>query len=182
AAVHEAIERVLTGHLPFPAVVIDQGWDLVSANDTAYRLLGGLPGWLAEPPVNVIRASLHPDGLAGSIVNLDEWRGVLLQRLRRELHATGDPRLADLLREVEGYSRAAESGDAGLPSGPPRLVVPLELRVGDTVLSLISTTTVFGTPRDVTLSELAIEAFYPADAATRVALTALARPVGGSAN
>ena len=118
AAVHEAIERVLSGHQPYPALVIDHRWDLVSANDPAVRLLDGIPAWLAEPPVNVVRVSLHPDGLAGSIVNLEEWRGVLLQRLRRELHATGDPQLADLLREVEAYPHPGGS-ETTQPSGVP---------------------------------------------------------------
>ena len=164
AEANAAIEAILAAYHPFPALVIDQGWDLVAANDAVYGLLDGLDPELLEPPVNVIRLSLHPDGLAPRIVNLGEWREHLLRRLRREHDASGSPRLAALL---------AELGDDG-PTGPGTstagLVVPLQLRVGDRTLSLLSTTTVFGTPREVTLAELAIEAFLPADAETRTAL------------
>lgn len=163
--VHAAIETVLTGHLPYPALVIDQGWDLVAANDAVYGLLDGVAPWLLEPPVNVIRLTLDPDGLAPRIVNLTQWRAHLVQRLRREYEASRDDRLAALL------DAADPSGDAGLADPDESgLVVPLRLRVGETTLSLVSATTVFGTPRDVTLSELAIETFYPADAPTRAAL------------
>lgn len=119
---------------------------------------------LMEPPVNVIRLSLHERGLAPRIVNLGEWRAHLVQRLRREHDVSRDPRLHDLLAEV------ASGPDDASQTQTPGLVVPLQLRAGGTVLSFISTTTVFGTPREVTLSELAIEAFYPADDATRSAL------------
>lgn len=164
AEVSAAIEALLAAYHPLPALVIDQGWDLVSANDAVYGLLDGVDPALLEPPVNVIRLSLHPRGLAPRIVNLGEWRAHLLRRLRREYDASGAPRLAALLGEL---------GEE-LPTGavPPTtgLVVPLRLRVGDRTLSLLSTTTVFGTPREVTLAELAIEAFLPADDATRAAL------------
>ena len=157
--VSEAIESILTAHLPFPALVIDTGWDLVSANDAVYRILDGVATHLVEPPVNVIRLTLDPGGLAPRIVNLGEWRAHLIQRLRREYDASADPRLAELLGELG----PATGSDAATPG----LVVPLRLRAGDVVLSFLSTTTVFGTPREVTLSELAIEAFYPADQGTR---------------
>ncbi|KAA1419600.1 helix-turn-helix transcriptional regulator [Nocardioides humilatus] len=164
AEANAALEAILRAHLPYPALVIDRHWELVAANDAAYGLLDGVDPALLEPPVNVIRLSVHPGGLAPRVVNLDEWRAALTARLRREYDATADPALRDLADEV--------GGDIDLPAAPAALVVPLQLRVGDTVLSFISTSTVFGTPREVTLSELAIEAFYPADQATRRALHA----------
>lgn len=160
AEANAALETILAAHAPYPALVVDRRWDLVSANDAAYALLGGVDADLLEPPVNVIRLSVHPRGLAPRIVNLGEWRAHLLERLRREHQASADPHLERLADEV---------ADGGIePVGSSALVVPLRLRDAEgRVLSLISTTTVFGTPREVTLSELAIEAFYPADEATR---------------
>jgi len=155
-----ALEAILQAHLPYPALVVDRHWELVTANEAAFSLLDGVDEDLLEPPVNVIRLSVHPRGLAPRIVNLAEWRAFLAERLRHEYDATADPGLKELHDEV------AEG--AGPPPRSSALVVPLQLRAGeDTVLSFISTTTVFGTPREVTLSELAIEAFYPADEATR---------------
>ncbi len=165
AEVAAAIDAILAAHLPFPALVVDPGWDLVAANDALYALIGEVAPRLVEPPVNVVRLSLDPEGLAPRIVNLSEWRAHLLARLRREHDADHDPRLAALLAELDDGA-----GEPGTTT--PGLLVPLLLRVGDTVLSLLSTTTVFGTPREVTVSELAIEAFYPGDEETRRALLA----------
>ncbi|MPY96700.1 MAG: helix-turn-helix domain-containing protein [Actinophytocola sp.] len=172
AAVNAAIERILTAHDPFPALVIDRMWDLVTANAAASRLLTATNPGLLEPPVNVIRFSLHPDGLAPRIRNLGEWRSHLLGRRERDVRATGDPALSALLDEARGY------GDVEQEPPPPddaSLVVPLRLAAGETELSLVSTTTVFGTPREVTVSELAIEAFYPADEPTRRLLEAASK-------
>ena len=168
AVVASAIDAILTAHLPFPALVVDTGWDLVDGNDAVYALLDGVAPRLLEPPVNVIRLSLDPEGLAPRIVNLGEWREHLVTRLRHEYDADPDPRLADLLADPDVVGRGPGDG----PSGPrsPGLLVPLRIRVGDAELSFVSTTTVFGTPREVTVSELAIEAFYPADDETRRAL------------
>ncbi len=163
AQAHAAIEAILTAHLPFPALVIDPGWDLVAANDAVWALVEGLPPRLLEPPVNVVRLTLDPDGLAGRIVNLAQWRALLLARLRHEHGLSADARLAALLAEFDAPDTGHEPG--------PELVVPLRIRMGDDELTLLSTTTVFGTPREVTLSELAIEAFYPGDDATRALLT-----------
>jgi transcriptional regulator with XRE-family HTH domain len=165
AQANAAIEAILAAHLPYPALVIDLGWDLVAANDAIWTLVDGLPARLLEPPINVIRLSLDPDGLAPRIVNLEQWRELLIARLRHEYDLGRDQRLADLIEEF-AVTPAPEVGVT-----PTELVVPLRLRVGDSELSLLSTTTVFGTPREVTLSELAVEAFYPADDATRAALT-----------
>lgn len=160
-----AIETILQAHLPYPALVIDLGWELVAANDAVWAMLDGLPARVVEPPVNVIRLSLDPDGLAPRIINLEQWRSVLMSRIRHEFEAGRDPRLAALLEDFD-------SGPSSDPGPLPDLVVPLRLRREDGgELSLVSTTTVFGTPREVTLSELAIEAFYPADDETRRTLT-----------
>ena len=166
ADVAEAIEAILSAHLPYPALVIDPGWDLVSANDAIYSILGGVAPRLLEPPVNVIRLSLDPEGLAPRIRNLDEWRGHLIARLRHEYDVSRDERLAAIIAE--------HATDATPTEQTPGVVVPLRLMAGDDELRLWSTTTVFGTPREVTVSELAIEAFYPADAATRHLLSARA--------
>ncbi|GAA2088842.1 helix-turn-helix transcriptional regulator [Aeromicrobium tamlense] len=162
AEANRALEAILAAHHPYPALVVDRRWDLVAANEAAYGLLAGVGAELLEPPVNVIRLSIHPRGLAPRIANLDEWRAHLAERLHREHTSTGDSFLAELHDEVVA---------GGIePVTSPALVVPFQLRTEAGVLSFISTTTVFGTPREVTLSELAIEAFYPADEATRRAL------------
>jgi transcriptional regulator with XRE-family HTH domain len=173
AVVHDAVERVLAAHAPYPALVVDQGWDLVSANEPVYALLDGVAAELLEPPVNVIRLTLHPDGLAPRIVNLPEWRHHLLDRLRRELAATGDDRLRALLEELSGYPCQGPT-PTPVAYGAGALVVPLRLRHRDAELGMFSTTTVFGTPREVTVSELAIESFYPVDDATRAFFADLA--------
>lgn len=163
AEANAALETILRGHLPYPALVVDRHWELVAANDAAYAFLDGIDADLLEPPINVIRLSVHPRGLGGRLANLPEWRAHLAERLRREYDASGDAELGALLAEVS---------DGGVePASSSSLVVPMDLRMPDgSVLSFISTTTVFGTPREVTLSELAIEAFYPADEATRAYL------------
>ena len=165
-----AIETILTAHLPWPALVIDGAWDLVVANEAVYGLLAGVADHLLEPPVNVIRLTLEPDGLAPRIRNLAQWREHLVTRLEREYAASGDERLAGLVTTYAAPGPPHASGQAPGEQPVPSLVVPLVLRVGDHDLSLISTTTVFGTTREVTLSEVAIEAFYPADDATRAVL------------
>lgn len=161
AQVNEALEQILAGHEPYPALVIDGGWDLVAANDAAYQLLADLPADLLEPPVNVVRLSLDPRGLAPRIVDLHAWQGAIMARVRHEHDTTGDPRLAGLMAQFPDPT----------PHASPDIVLTLRLRVGDHVLSFLTTTTVFGTPGDVTVAELAIEALYPADAETRALLT-----------
>jgi hypothetical protein len=162
AAVHEAIEHVLRAHEPFPAVVIDARWDLVAANDAVPVLTEGAAPALLEPPVNVLRLSLHPEGMASRIVNLAEWRAHLLHRLNHDIESTGDPALIGLRDELAAYPSPPAAGRPDTRT----ILVPLRVRARGTVLPLFSTTTVFGTPRDVTLAELAIESFYPADAPT----------------
>jgi transcriptional regulator with XRE-family HTH domain len=163
AAARAAVERVLAAHEPYPALAIDRRWNVAAANPAAARLLAPIDPDLARPPVNVIRASLHPRGLATRIVNLCAWRAHLLERLRRQASLTRDPEIVALLAEVSAYP----GPQAAAPNDPAdEIVVPLRLRTHDGVLSMLSTVTVFGTPVEVTLSELSIEAFYPADPAT----------------
>lgn len=163
AAARRAIELVLKGHEPFPALAIDRHWNMVSANAAVAPLLEGVAPHLLEGPVNVLRLSLHPEGLAPRIRNLGEWRAHLLERLRRQAWLTSDPELAALLDELWSYPSAEGSGDAGTFDS---VAVPLRLDTPLGELSFLSTTTIFGTPRDVTLDELAIEAFFPADEQT----------------
>lgn len=168
-AAREAVERLIHAHEPYPALAIDKSWTLVSANAAVTRLLGLVRDRrLLEPPVNVLRLNLHPEGLAPAIANLSEWREHLLRRLARQVEASADPGLAALHAELAAYP--APSAPVPADEGAGRVLVPLQLRVGERILSFISTTTVFGTPVDVTLSELAVEAFFPADAATAESL------------
>ncbi|PZS13328.1 MAG: transcriptional regulator [Pseudonocardiales bacterium] len=168
ARVRAALRQVLTGHQPYPAVVINRWWELVDANASIAVLTAGAAPWLLEPPVNVLRLSLHPDGMAARIANLAEWRAHLLGQLQRRAQATGDARLHELLEELRGYPGET----AGSPS-PSDVVLPLRYRHGEHELSFFSISAVVGTATDVTVEELAIEAFYPADEQTALALRAL---------
>jgi transcriptional regulator with XRE-family HTH domain len=169
AAAKLAIERVLKGHEPYPALAVDRHWNLVAANAALAPLLVDIAeSRLLEPPVNVLRLSLHPGGLAPRIANFVEWRTHLLDRLRHQAAVTGDPALAELLREISAYpvSDEAMALDCGTYANLGGVFVPLKLVTKAGLLSFISTTTLFGTPRDITLSELALEAFFPADPET----------------
>ncbi len=165
ASVRAAVRQVLTGHEPYPAVLIDQHWTLLDSNTAVPRLLDGVAAELLQPPVNVLRLTLHPDGMAPRIVNLGEWRAHLLSRLKRQAQVTADRTLVDLHRELRALPCDQPEPVIELP-GAGNVVVPLTYRSGDAQLSLLSMTAVFGTPRDVTVSELAIESFYPADPMT----------------
>ena len=171
--VRDALDRVLEGHAPNPALVVDRHWGLVAANDAVGVLIAGAAPHLLEPPVNVLRLSLHPEGVAPRIANLPEWRAHLLDRLGREAVASGDPALAALHEELAAYPSAGPPVVPDLEASA--IAVPLRLRHAGTQLAFISTVTTFGTAVDVTVSELSIESFFPADAATAAALGALAR-------
>lgn len=168
APVREALERFLAAHEPYPAVVVDRGWNLVLANEAASTLTAGVAPELLEPPANALRATLHPDGMAPRIVNFAEWSGHLLHRLRRQVEITGDEELARLHDEVSRYPNV--SLEPPLAGTAADIVLPLRLRDGDAELSFFSTVTTFGTPVEVTLSELSVEAFYPADRETAARL------------
>ena len=173
AAARDAVRRIVAGHMPYPALAIDRHWTMVEANAAVLALVAGVAPALLVPPVNVIRLSLHPEGLQPRIVGFPAWRSHLLRRLAHEVDITGDAVLAALLSEVEALP--APSGRVPRSeSAPDGIAVPLTLRMGEAVLSFISTTTVFGGPADVTLSEIAIEAFFPADEETAARLRGLA--------
>lgn len=165
AVVRDAVRQVLAGHEPYPAVVVDRCWNLVDGNSSLALLTAGVAPDLLSPPANVLRIALHPDGMTPRVLNPGQWRGDLLARLRRQVEATADPELAVLLDEVRGYPCAEPVPDVDIP-GRGDIFVPLRLRHEEVELSFFSTIATFGTPLDVTVSELAIESFYPADAAT----------------
>lgn len=172
SVVNDAINSVLEGHLPYPAVVVDRHWELVAGNAAIAVLTEGSAAHLLEPPVNVLRLSLHPEGMAPRIVNLGQWREHILHRLAHQAQTTGDETLRELHAELTTYPGPAKrDSDAGQAAA---IVVPLRYRTPHGELSLFSTTTVFGTPLDVTVAELAIEAFYPAEPATAEILKRLA--------
>ena len=165
AAVRDAVRQVLAGHEPYPALAVDRYWNIVDGNSAIAVLTEGVAATLLEPPANALRIALHPEGMAPLIANLAEWRGHLLARLRREVEHTADPGLVELYDELvalpcDDPTPASEHSPAG------GVVVPLRFRHGDGELAFFSTVTTFGTPLDITVAELAIEAFFPADAAT----------------
>lgn len=168
-AARRAVDLVLKGHEPFPALAIDRYWTLVTSNAAVAPLLTGVAESLLSPPLNVLRLSLHPDGLASRIINLREWRDHLLERLRRQIDLTADHGLAELLSELREYPVPAQTGTMR-SADYGGVAVPFRMRTDTGDLAFFSTTTVFGTPLDITLSELAIEAFFPADEATARAL------------
>jgi len=174
AAGRAAVERVLKAHEPWPALAVDGHWAMVAHNAVVPKLLAGCAAELLQPPVNVLRLSLHPDGLAPRIANLREWRAHLLARLERQAAASGDAALEALHEELSRYPQPEAERVAAHGGGTGDIVVPLVFDSAIGRLSFISTTTVFGTPNDVLLSELALETFLPADAATGEALRTLA--------
>lgn len=169
--VRDAIDQVLRGHEPYPALVVDRHWGLVAANRTLGLLLEGVAGHLLEPPINVLRLSLHPEGLAPRILNLHQWRSHLLERLARDALTSGDPALTVLHDELATYPDS-DPGD-GLDPAFSDIAVPLRLRQDGNELAFVSTKTTFGTAVDVTVAELSIEAFYPADPQTTEAMHSL---------
>ena len=170
--VRAAVSRVLAGHEPYPALAMDRHWELVAANEALMRLTAGVAADLLEPPVNVLRLLLHPHGLAPRIANLAEKQANLLERLRIQALAAGDPALDALHAEL----RALPGGDTrpGPEPAGSEVVVPLRLRHEGVELALLGTIMTFGTALDVTVSELVVESFFPADEATAAALRHLA--------
>jgi transcriptional regulator with XRE-family HTH domain len=169
-SVRQAIDLVLRAHEPNPALAVDRHWNLVAANRLVMPLLEGIPARLLGQPVNVLRLSFHPEALAGRTVNLAEWCGHLLERLHRQCEATADPELIKLYRDLKAYPIPARSG----PLSSDNVAIPFKMRLGGDVLSFFSTTMVFGTPVDITLSELALETFFPADDLTAARMRAMA--------
>ena len=176
ALARQAVDLVLAGHEPNPAIAVDRQWTLRAANRAATALLSGVDASQLQPPVNVLRLSLHPDGLARRIGNYAEWRAHVLARLRRQIEVTADPGLMALASEIAAYPAPLNVSSLN-GVGEDRyggVVVPLRLLTDAGILSLFGTITVFGTPVDITLSELAIESFFPADAASAEMLRRMA--------
>jgi len=162
--VRRSVETLLSAHDPYPAVAVDRHWTIVAANRGLAHLVAGAEPILLRPPVNLLRLTLHPAGLASRVVNLTQWRAHMIARLRRQIELGGDPVLMDLLEEIRDYPAPRAAG--AVTPEHDLIAVPFRLATIDGVLSFFSTTTVFGTPIDITVAELAIEAFLPGDAAT----------------
>jgi transcriptional regulator with XRE-family HTH domain len=169
--VRAALQRMLDAHDPYPGVVLDRHWNVVVANSAAGVLTASLPTELIGPPMNVFRVSLHPDGLAAHTLNFAEWAAYLVTTLRRLVVVTADPVLDQLLAEVTAYPNVEElTSRPGWSTEETPLLVPCRLEMGGIEVSLFTTLTTFGTPRDITLDELAVELFFPADDATELLL------------
>ncbi len=188
APARNAIDIILRGHEPHPALAIDRHWTMVTANRSVAPLLAGVDEALLQPPVNVLRLSLHPGGLASRIGNFREWRAHVIGRVARQIDATADPVLMELLEELKSYpvppgSKPWQPADQAALGG---IAVPIELAAPDGMLSFVSTTTIFGTAVDISLSELAIESFFPTNDFTAATMRHLAgsldtTPVAASA-
>lgn len=170
AAAREAVDLVLRGHEPYPAVAVDRHWNIVATNGALAPLIGDASPALLAAPINALRLSLHPDGMAPRIVNWHAWRAHLLTRLQRQFDASADPALAALHEELAAYPTPPGVANVSAEPIAHHIAVPLRVRTVLGELAFYSTTTVFGTPVDITLSELAIEAFFPADPHTAQAL------------
>ena len=171
-SVRDAVERILAAHDPYPAILVDRRWQLVSSNEAALVLVDGIAPELLEPTCNVLRTSLHPKGLAPRIQNLAQWSVHIFDNLRRQIAITGDDDLRELERELLGY---ADDMGISVPSSveaPRAIATPMRLRTDSGELALMTMIATFGTALDITLAELSIETFLPADAATASALFA----------
>jgi transcriptional regulator with XRE-family HTH domain len=170
-AARNTIDQVLKGHEPYPALAIDRHWTLIASNTAVQLLVAGVAPTLLQPPVNVLRVSFHPEGLAPRIANLPEWRAQQLSRLRRQIDLTADPVLITLLRELASYPAGrAGSGAPASDRAYADVIIPLQLITDSGRLELLSTTMMFGTPVDITLSEIALELLFPANAQTAALL------------
>jgi transcriptional regulator with XRE-family HTH domain len=162
AVIRDAVRQVLAGHEPYPAAAFDRHYNLVEANAGIALFTDGIDPDMLKPPVNVLRLALHPNGLAPRTVNLGEWRAHLLGGVQRQIATVGDPKLVELLRELSAYPCEQPEPDI---SASNAIVIPLRIRRNDgRELALLSTVTTFGTPLDITIAELGIESFFPADA------------------
>ncbi len=178
-AARQAVQHLLDRHSPWPAVAFDRHWNMVLANRMVQPLLEGVDPALLQAPVNLLRVSLHPLGLAPRIVNLNQWREHLFARLQQQLHSTFDEPLQALLSELQGYPGQPAEQVHHLAGEHPGVLMPFLIQSPWGVLNLISTTTVFGSPTDITLQELALETFFPGDEATAHLLQTLAAQTGG---
>ena len=170
--IRHALDLVMEGHMPYPAVIVRPYGVMVAANSALEVFTDGASAELLEPPVNVLRLALHPDGMASRVENLDDWGRHIIENLRGQARRSPDQRLDELLAKLESYV------PAGAP-GPDHLgfAVPLRLRCEEGELRLITTLTSLATAADVTLAELQLEAFLPADDVTARILLSRARRV-----
>lgn len=176
AQVQQFLQFILNGCEPFPALAVDRCWQLYAANKTLLSLLSGIDQSLLQPPVNVLQLSLHPQGLAPRIANYTQWREHILLRLEQQIRDTADARLSTLLQQLSQYPPPAgvKPEQQQVQAQLAQLAVPMQLHTEYGLLSLINTTTVFGTSTDITLAELAIECFFPADEHSAALLRQLA--------
>lgn len=161
-----AMERVLQAHKPYPAFVVDRGWNVVLSNGALPQLYADCAPALLRRPANAIRLILHPEGLGPRILNFEEWREHVATLLRQQIAARPDARIQTLLAEVAAYPAPETAAPASPLDGPDRFATPLRIATRAGPVSFVNTTTVFGTPTDVTLSELALEMLFPADDST----------------
>lgn len=164
--VRSSVQRLLDAHQPYPGIAVDRQWNVVLANQAAGLFLQGLPDHVITPAVNVFRVCLHPEGLAARTANFEEWASHLLAQMRRTIRATGDLGLEELEREIMAYENIRSLDDSEptvRDDSDPGILIPFTLEAGGTELSLFTTLTTFGTPRDITLEEMVVELFYPAD-------------------
>jgi transcriptional regulator with XRE-family HTH domain len=175
-SVRASIQRLLDAHDPYPGVAIDRAWNVVVANQAGMALSSGLPAHLAGPPMNIYRVSLHPDGMAARTTNFTEWAGQMLAQLRRAVRLTADPDLIALEREVLAYPNIEQIAPmiAAQATEDPVLLVPFRVSTPLGEVAMFTTLTTFGTPRDVTLEELVVELFFPADESSAAKLRDLA--------
>jgi len=166
SAAREAIAQVLDAHKPYPAFAVDRHWNIVLSNRVLPQLYVDVVPELLRPPVNSVRLTLHPQGMAPRIVNLAEWRNHVITELRHQLDARADAGTQALLKEVMAYPTPPGAAAVEPEEGAERFATPLKIRTEAGVVSFLSTITVFGTPTDVTLSELALEMLFPADTRT----------------
>jgi transcriptional regulator with XRE-family HTH domain len=166
ASARLAIDQVLQAHKPYPAFALDRHWTIVLSNSALPRLYEGCSPDLLRPPINAIRLVLHPQGMGPRILNFIEWRAHTITVLRQQMEARADPAIQALLTEVMAYPAPAGGVALAMTDGPQRYATPLRIATRLGTVSFLSTTTIFGTPTDVTLSELALEMLFPADEAT----------------
>ncbi|GLX47351.1 transcriptional regulator [Streptomyces hygroscopicus subsp. hygroscopicus] len=165
-ALRDGMERLIQGYEPYPALVVDAGYTVVAANRGITMLLDGVPEKLLQPAPNAMRLTLHPEGLAPRIRNLREWRGHLVAQMERQLALHRSDQLRALYEEVTAYPVAGDAPGEEPEEPVPYFALPMRIEHEGRILSFVSSISTFNTPMDVTVAELAIETFLPADPAT----------------